>query len=562
MTTIQRSRVELADLCEDYWRTCLRYSPIEGLTQGQVDARTCFFREGLGDLQQRSLTREAMSRALEHIDTGPLDEQDLISFQMLQRQLSLEIRMEGLDDDLRPNLFPFGPETSLHLAVTSFVAADAESAADYLVRLASLPRSFADFLARYQAGADKGYRLPAVLRSRVLSNIGASFADDPEHSYLLRPLSAGRFAKERDAAIALLKAEVYPALRAYRDGVERLLAASSRDSIGLRDEVDGDRYYAALIDRHTSLQMSPQEIHRLGLDELERIRSELVDVARQAGHGGDVERLRAFARTNPEFTLDSAVELRERIEVLSKRIDALIPAFFSRVPRTTFGVQSIPLNLSANMPPAYAQPAPADRSAAGIHWITSLPEKCPTYMHVPLALHEAWPGHLMHVALLEELEDLPRFRRFGALQHTAYIEGWALYCEGLGVDMGLYDDPYAHFGRLSMDAWRAARLVVDTGIHALGWERERAVTFLEKHQAMGRAAAESEVDRYIGMPGQALSYKLGHSTLRTLRAHAQAQLGPAFSIREFHDALIKDGALPLPLLDEQVRRWIRSRAKS
>lgn len=211
------------------------------------------------------------------------------------------------------------------------------------------------------------------------------------------------------------------------------------------------------------------------------------------------------------------------------------------MPRSTYGIESIPAALSPQMPPAYAQPAPANRSSAGIHWITSLPQRCPTYMPLPLALHEAWPGHLMHIALLEEMTELPAFRRYGFDNYTAYIEGWALYCEGLGEDMGLYDDPYDLFGRLLMDAWRAARLVVDTGIHALGWSREKAIDFLQAHNPMPSDAVAAEVDRYIGMPGQALAYKLGERAIRQLRVEAQGALANQFQLRRFHDCLVAAG---------------------
>ena len=561
MTSPQtQSTHSLAAICHDYWQLHLHYSPGEGLGQGHESSRTCFYRESLADLESRAHARGALATRLAAIDPATLKDEDVTSFEMLERQLLLDARLTGLGNDVRPNYFPFGPESVLQILVSAFEPVDTEAATYYLERLSSIPRALEDFIERYQVGASQGYRLPSVLVPRVLANATAACSLDAAQAAFVKPLKGARFSREQAKAVAIIERDVVPALQRYRDGLADVLGRATRDSIGLSEEPQGVEYYAAQVDRHTSLQSSPEEIHRIGLEELEIISSQLSKVAREAGHGGDIDAMRGFVTTDRRFILNSDVELRERIEILSKRIDGLIPSFFAKVPRSTYTVRSMTREMAANMPPAFAQSAPVDRSAPGIHWITSLPERSPTYMHVPLALHEAWPGHLMHISLMEEIEGLPAFRRFGGLHHNAYLEGWALYCEGLGVEMGLYDNPYAHFGRLSMDAWRAARLVVDTGIHALGWSRDKAVAFLERHQSMGRASAEAEVDRYIGMPAQALSYKLGHNAIRTLRQEAELALGERFSVREFHSQVIDGGAMPLVILEKRIRQWIKTSA--
>ena len=546
----------LSAIAEDYWQVYLFYSPIEALGHGHEDARGCFMRESLDDLRQKGLARRGLLSRLKAVEPAYLAGEDVTTYSMLKRQLELELRLESIDDDLRPNFFPMGPEFAFQYGATSFNASNDEDAEYYLGRLNSIPGAMLDLVARFEAGADKGYRLPEVLLPRVLANLEAYSKGAAKDSVLLTPLAGPGFERQRTRATAIMEKSVQPALVRYRNEVERIYSKARRSSIALNDEPGGHEYYAALIQRHTSLDLSPEEIHEVGKVELQRIEDELSAVAKDAGFAGDIEAMRKHVSSSPEFVLASAEALRERVEILSKRIDFLIPTFFETVPRATYGVRSIPAALAPNSPPAYAQPAPADRSGAGIHWITSLPERCPTYMHVPLALHEAWPGHLMHLSRLEEIEGLPSFRKFGATQHTAYIEGWALYCEALGTEMGLYDDAFAHFGRLSMDAWRAARLVIDTGIHALGWQRDEAVSFLEKRQAMGRAAAEAEIDRYIGMPAQALAYKLGHIAIRELRDEAKVRFGATFSIRSFHERLFNGGALPLAVLRDHVRQWL------
>jgi uncharacterized protein (DUF885 family) len=207
------------------------------------------------------------------------------------------------------------------------------------------------------------------------------------------------------------------------------------------------------------------------------------------------------------------------------------------------------------MPPAYAQPNPADRTAAGVHWITSIPSKLPRYLHLPIALHEAWPGHLMHLALIQEMESLPKFRRHGALRYSACLEGWALYCERLGEEMGFYDTPEKRYGRLETEMWRAVRLVTDTGLHTKGWTRQQAIECFKKHMALPIETIEAEVDRYVGLPAQALGYQLGNLRFRAVREHAEKTLGDRFRIRDFHDALLAAGPVTLDLLETLLFDW-------
>jgi uncharacterized protein (DUF885 family) len=283
-------------------------------------------------------------------------------------------------------------------------------------------------------------------------------------------------------------------------------------------------------------------------------------VAAQAGYADNVAGYRRFLTQDPQFFAASAEALRERVQIVSKSIDGKIPSFFGRLPRITYGVQSIPAPASERMPPAYAQPNPADGSTAGIYWISSLPAKAPSYLHVPLALHEGWPGHLMHIALMQEMTELPAFRRANFTKYSACLEGWALYCETLGIDMGLYETPHQHYGRLDMEMWRACRLAVDTGIHIKGWSRERAIDYMLAHLSLSRVTIEGEVDRYIAMPAQALGYQIGNLKFRELRARAEQQLGGRFDIRAYHDQLMAAGPVTLPVLEEVVDDWLTRQA--
>lgn len=359
-----------------------------------------------------------------------------------------------------------------------------------------------------------------------------------------------------EAGRVLVEKVVQPAFLSYADYLERELLPAARDNLACTADTDGIRLYSYHIGRYTTIDSSPADVHAIGLAEVERITREMVKVASDAGFPDDIAGYRRRLQTDSQQFAASAAALREQIEILSKRIDARIPEFFGRTPRTSYGVSSIPEAVAEKMPPAYAQPNPADGSAAGVHWITSIPGKCPRYIHLPLALHEAWPGHLMHLALIQEMDQLPDFRRYGAMKYAACLEGWALYCEALGEDMGLYDSPEKRYGRLEMEMWRAVRLVLDTGIHAQGWSREKAIAFFQDNMAMPLETLTAEVDRYIGMPGQALAYQLGNLKFRELRARAEAKLGDDFRIRDFHDALMAAGAVTLPVLEMLIDDWI------
>jgi uncharacterized protein (DUF885 family) len=298
-------------------------------------------------------------------------------------------------------------------------------------------------------------------------------------------------------------------------------------------------------------------VHALGLAEVARIDAEIQIVAVEAGFADNLAGYREFLASDPQFVAPNADALRHAVEALCKRVDRRIPEFFGLIPRITYGVQSIPEAVSARMPPAYAQPSAADGSSAGIFWISGMPSKAPSYLHPALVVHEAWPGHLMHLALLNEQTDTPAFRRYGAVKYTACIEGWALYCETLGIEMGLYTTPHEHYGRLEMEMWRAVRLVVDTGIHAKGWSREQAVAYMAERLTLSRETIEAEVDRYAALPGQALGYQIGNLKLRELRQRAEGRLGTRFSHRGFHEAVMTAGAVTLPVLDDLVSDWLQ-----
>ena len=561
---LHKDQPSLQGIAERYWNFIREERPLLALAAGQPSEGD-LLRESPQDAERRARRAHGFLAELDALAPDDLPAHDRATLLLMREELGLLRNAVEVDAHLRPSVFPLGPEFSLMYAANITTLLSLEDAERWLERLASVPRSIGSVRESLHAGLEAGISVPRLSLERAAGNVEALFAaieTNPLHGPFAR--AAGRLTGITALASRserLLRDEVLPALHAYQDflGAGPLLDRA-RDSVACTDAPKGREYYEHLVRQFATVDDPPEAIHELGLSEVARLAGDMLVTAAEAGFDGDLRGFQQSLRDDPGQFAASGEALRERIEVLSKRIEARLPAFFGRLPRITYGVQSIPESIAAKMPPAYAQPNPADRSSPGIHWITSVPTMCPAYIHLPLALHEAWPGHLMHLALIQEQEHLPSFRRYGALGYSACLEGWALYCERLGEDLGFYDTPQKRYGRLEMEMWRAVRLVVDTGLHVYGWTREQAIDYAMRYMAMPRATLEAEVDRYISMPGQALAYQLGNLKFRDLRSRAEKRLGNRFRIRDFHDALMAAGPVTLPILDTLIQDWIDRQA--
>ena len=561
--TSDSASATLGALCERYWDNLCMEQPFLAIVAGRATQETLLFRETLADFDRNVASAKTFLTELLTISFECLQGQDKATYRLLKHDLELVLRAFDAKDHLRPTLYPLGLEYNVNLVgdITTFTCvADAEL---YIRRLQSIPAFVAGRLECMEAGRREGFHYPKVVIERTTETLKAVLARPLEQSNLMQPflqspVQAVEMQALRKSAEAVVCGSVIPALKAYADYIEKQLGATARNTLAATDAPMGQEHYRMLIERFTTENGNPEEIHAYGLREVERIRQEMLLIAAEAGFPGDLTAYRTALLARAGQILPSAEALRERIEVLSKRIDARLPEFFGRLPRMSYGVRSIPEAVAAHLPPAYAQPNPANGTAAGVHWITSLPDRCPAYMHIPLALHEAWPGHLMHLALMQEME-LPEFRRNNSARYSAQLEGWALYCEWLGYGFGLYDTPDKKYGRLEMEIWRACRLVVDTGLHVKNWSRDQAIEFMARHMSMPIETIRVEVDRYIGFPAQALSYLLGFRCIQAIRADVEKELGSAFRVRDFHDALMEVGAVTLPVLREEMRAWVQSR---
>jgi uncharacterized protein (DUF885 family) len=361
----------------------------------------------------------------------------------------------------------------------------------------------------------------------------------------------------RAAARAAIAGRVVPSYASLLDFVRKEYLPGARATVGASELPEGPAYYAWCVRRFTTENATPDEIHALGHREVARIRTEMDEVLKRLQWDKGFPAFLEFLRTDRRFYAKTPAELLKEASFIAKRMDGKLPSLFKTLPRQPYGVEPVPADLAPKYTGGRYNGAPPDARRAGMYWVnTHALENRPLYTLEALTLHEAVPGHHLQIALQQELKDLPTFRRFEYV--NAFGEGWGLYSEWLGLEAGFYQDPYSNFGRLTYEMWRACRLVVDTGLHAKGWTREQALRFLAEHTALSLHEVTTETDRYIGWPGQALAYKMGELKIRALRKRAEEALGPRFDVRDFHDAVLRNGSVPLDVLEAQIDAFIAS----
>jgi uncharacterized protein (DUF885 family) len=433
---------------------------------------------------------------------------------------------------------------------------------NYITRLRGLNQYFQDSIELMRLGLQTGYFPARVTLEGIVESIQLHLVDDPEQSVFYQPCvnfpvsvpetHRLRLSKELQSAI---RGSVVPAYDALRKFLLDEYIPSAREGISAAELPDGQAFYQHRIRYFTTLDLTPEAVHQTGLDEVHRIRAEMEKILNATGFVGNFRAFIEFLRSDPRFYSPTPDQLLKETAYVLKRIDGELPRLFKTLPRLSYGIRAIPDFSAPGNTTAYYQPGAGDGTRAGTYYVNTYDLKSrPLYEVEALSLHEAVPGHHLQIAIQQELGDLPNFRRFSGF--TSFVEGWALYAERLGLEMGFYTDPYSNFGRLSYEMWRACRLVVDTGMHALGWTRQQAIDFMAENTSSTLLNIANEVDRYIGWPGQALAYKIGELKIRELRAHAEASLGSRFDVREFHDQLLGSGAVSLDVLEKLVQDWI------
>jgi uncharacterized protein (DUF885 family) len=504
---------------------------------------------------------------LERIPRDRLTESSRLSWDLFRRDLR-----ESIEAHRFPSWrIPIGPLSGPHMELPELVnEMRFENAADYetyLRRLAAIPVRIDQLVALMEAGIASKWvpAAPALRRApEQIESLARTATDESPFFAPFRKIPQRMSAADRDrlekAGREAVSGRVLPAFARLAEFLrKRYLPALRRDD-GAWALPDGEAYYAFQVKHHTTTDMTPRQIHELGLAEVARIRKEMDAVILETGFRGSFGEFLTKLRTDPQFYFTDPEALVEKYRDIAKRIDPELPRFFGRLPRNPYGVKVIPPEQESSQTTAYYQPGAADGSRPGYYMVNTYRlETRPKYEMAALTLHESVPGHHLQIALAQEQTDLPEFRRHAG--YNAFVEGWALYAESLGSDIGLYRDPYSRFGMLTYEMWRACRLVVDTGMHAMRWDRQKAVDFMKANTAKSENDIGVEVDRYISWPGQALAYKIGQRKILELADRARAALSEKFDIRAFHDAVLGSGALPLDVLERQIDAWIAARRR-
>ncbi len=510
---------------------------------------------------RREVARNTL-KALDAIDRTALNDVDRLSYDLFRRDLEQGIADERFHGEYMAlnqlgGIHQSAPSLLLAMSTSSGVTYD-----DILSRLRGLPAVIDQDMELMKEGLRRGITPPRIVLRDVPAQIEALLADDPLDSPLLMSfrkfpstVDSGRHEKLRAEAVEIYRTMLQPAVKRLHDFVADVYIPGARETIGMSAMPDGHEWYASAVRRQTTTNLSPGEIHEIGLKEVARIRGEMEKVIATTGFKGSFQEFLDFLRTDPQFFHKDAESLLAGYRDICKRADPELIRLFGRLPRLPYGVIPIPSYSEKSQTTAYYNPGSLEAGRPGYFYANTYNLKArPKWEMEALALHEAVPGHHLQIAIAQELEGLPMFRQEGG--YTAFVEGWGLYSESLGTEMGFYKDPYSKFGQLTYEMWRAVRLVVDVGIHELGWSRDQAIRYFKENTGKTDHDIEVEVDRYITWPGQALAYKIGELKIRELRAYAERELGDAFDIRGFHDTVLGSGALPLDALEANVRNWV------
>lgn len=555
---------QLDSIIAEHWEYSLREDPTGATSVGVNDFNDRMPATAHADHLRRMAAEQALLRRAQDIDANSLSISGRINLDLFTWILEDSIG----DYELNLSRIPFNTFSGFFMnaltASSSVAMTSVKDYEDYIARMSDIPRYFRENIDNMRTGVESDFVLPQIVIDGVLPTIDAQVKDDPEDSSYFEPFIVmnGRVAKEdqlrlRDKGRAVIRDDVLPAFADLADFLRDEYRAS--ESVGAEALTEGKEYYAFNIKRYTTLtDTTASEIHQIGLAEVKRIRKDMDAIIEELEFDGDFAAFGKFLRTDPQFYASSKEQLVKEAAYVAKRIDYMMPGYFGKLPRQPYGIVPVPDEIAPNYTTGAYHGAPPGARHGGAFWINTYAlDQRPLYELPALALHEAVPGHHHQNALSAELENVPAFRR--NLYFSAFGEGWGLYSEKLGVEMGVYQTPYEHFGRLSYEMWRACRLVVDTGLHSQGWTRQRAMDFFFNNTSLSEGNIRAEVDRYISWPGQALAYKLGELKIWELRRIAEHDLGDSFDLREFHDVILGNGAVPLAMLEDIVLRWVDSK---
>ncbi|MEI8664351.1 DUF885 domain-containing protein [Pseudoalteromonas sp. B28] len=500
---------------------------------------------------------------LDAVDATKLSDENQINLSIIRAQVQNSVDEYVFNAHYMPLTSEYGFHSGLSYIVNSSQYKKERDLETYLARLAQIPRFFEQNIYWMKKGLETGLTQPKAVLEGYEDSISTYIVDDVTQSEFYKPflantasLSESDFYALQQRAKVVLKNKVIPAYKGYLTFFTEQYQPGARTSIGISETPNGKAFYKNRAKHYTTTDMTPKEIHELGLKEVARIRGEMEAVIKEVGFKGSFAEFIHFLRTDPQFYAKTPEQLLKEASYIAKKMDAQLPKLFHTLPRKPYGVAPVPASIAPKYTTGRYSGSNRD-DEAGYYWVNTYAlDKRPLYVLEALTLHEAVLGHHLQISLNAELENLPSYRRDAYL--SAFGEGWGLYSEYLGLEVGFYQDPYSRFGRLTYEMWRAARLVVDTGMHMYGWSRERAMNFMSENTALSLHNVKTETDRYISWPAQALSYKIGELTIKRLRVEAEQALGPNFDIREFHHQVLRHGSVPLSVLETQVRLYIKN----
>lgn len=552
---------ELHRLFDSEWERTMRESPTWASQLGDKRYNRAWEDQSESAIKKSpQLDRQAL-KALQAIDFANLSIADQLNYRLFQQEYQVKTTEQPFQLNLLPLNQRGGIQDQNNLS-RSLRFDTIEDYRDWIARLDALPRYIEQTTALMREGIKTGMLHPRVIMKRIPAQIKKQIVDVPEESLYYEAfrtfqveLSDAEKRQLRTAASKSIADGIIPAYREFLRFFEQEYIPASFAKVGCWQRPNGKKMYESLAKKFTTTNLTPQEIHDIGQKEVARIRAEMESIQKQVGFDGSFQEFLSHLRTDPKYYYKDPNDLLNAYRECCRKIDPELPKLFHRLPTTAYEIVPIPAQMAPDTTTAYYQQPSADGVRPGRYFVNLYrPQDRPIYEIEALSLHESVPGHHFQIALAMELTDVPEFRRYGG--YTAFIEGWGLYSEKLGEELGLYKDPYSRFGQLTYEMWRAVRLVVDTGMHELRWTRKEAIDFFAANTAKSLLDIENEVDRYIAWPGQALAYKIGELKIRELRARSENQLGPKFDIKDFHEVVLKNGAVPLDVLETQVDKWL------
>ncbi|MDF2179294.1 DUF885 domain-containing protein [Aliiglaciecola sp. CAU 1673] len=565
LSTVVQADDKLDALLSEIWQFELEIDPISATSLGVHQYDHLLPDVSAEGLEKQWKKAKSYLTQLDKIAGKELDSTSRINLLMQRYRLQDLVDQYEYKAHLMPITSEYGFHSSLAFLPRTSKFGDVKDYQNYLSRLEAFPNYFRQQMAWMREGLRLGLTQPRIVLEGFEETALAFVHDNPKDSVFYQPFAdLSTLPKEQAAALqkqalAVIQDKVFPSYQAFHAFLENEYLPRSKSDIAAKSWPRGEEFYQNRVRHYTTTSMSAEEIHQLGLEEVKRIRAEMKEVMQASGFKGDHAQFIEFLRTDPQFYATSAEQLIKEATYLSKMADAALPQLFHLLPRTPYGVAPVPESIAPKYTTGrYISPSRDDQP--GYYWVNTYAlDKRPLYELPALTLHEAVPGHHLQIALAREMKQLPPVRRYTYI--SAFGEGWGLYSEYLGKEIGFYKTPYDNFGRLSYEMWRACRLVVDTGMHMMGWSRQQAIDFMLENTALSAHNVTTEIDRYISWPAQALSYKIGEITIKNLRAKAEQQLGKAFDLREFHDVILQNGSIPLDVLRMQVDNYLKQKVK-